>query len=220
MRYDAAVRFAVAAVLTLLAAATALAAGAEIGDISVSPSAPVPGTAITITFEIRNPDKRPLPTGVVDVRVRGKSIGVITTPAMAAGDRRRVSGGVTLPKLDDKSVRLELVPHNGTPGAVLLTLAPRPATGESPPAAVAPARSREIAAPNFVGTRPVRSREAAAPNFVGTPTVRSREAAGPNFVGAPIVRSREIAAPNFIGIQPVRSRDIAAPSFVGTRPPQ
>ncbi len=121
-------RFAAALVLVIAAPllAAAPAAAAEITDVTVSPTAPPPGTAIALTFELRNPDNRPLPTGYVDVRFRDRSIGTITTPAVPAGGRVRLSGGVTLPDVKDPTIRLLLIAPDGrTARAIALTLTPR-----------------------------------------------------------------------------------------------
>jgi hypothetical protein len=110
--------------LVLVAALLAHAAGGEIVNVTVSPSAPRPGTALVINFELRNPEGRALPTGVVDVRVKGRSIGTIATPAVPAGGSVRLSGGVTLPALADPEVRLYLL----APGGRTATVVPLPLT--------------------------------------------------------------------------------------------
>lgn len=121
-------RFALALVLitAVLSVAAAALAAAEIADVTVSPSAPAPGTAIALNFELRNPESRPLPTGVVDVRVKGRSIGTIATPAVPAGGRVRLSGGVTLPDVTEPTIRLVLVAPGGrTSTSIALSLTPR-----------------------------------------------------------------------------------------------
>ncbi|HEV8585157.1 MAG TPA: hypothetical protein VGT02_09325 [Methylomirabilota bacterium] len=119
-------RFALALILLTGALLAAPAGAAEIADVTVTPTEPIPGTAIALTFELRNPDNRPLSTGYVDVRFREKSIGTITTPAVPAGGRMRLSGGVTLPDVSDKAIRLVLVAPGGrTATPVTLTLTPR-----------------------------------------------------------------------------------------------
>jgi len=125
VRYDAEVRLALMVAAVVLVAGAGPAAPAEIGQLSVTPMAPPPGTAITLTFELRNPERRPLPAGVVDVRALGKSIGHVATPGVPAGGSVTVSGGVTLPSVTDKTLRLALVPPAGPALAITLTLTPR-----------------------------------------------------------------------------------------------
>jgi hypothetical protein len=202
VRYHAAVRVFVVTALLLIATVRG-AAAAEIGQIAVSPAMPQPGATIVITFELRNSDRRPLLAGVVEVLAGGKRIGHIATPPLPAGGTTRVSQGVTLPNVFVERLRIDLLPLSGqAPASVVISMSRREPGAASTPAGAPLLRSRELAAPNFIGTQPVRSRELAAPNFIGTQPVRTREVAAPNFIGTQPVRTREVPAPNFIGTRP------------------
>jgi hypothetical protein len=120
-------RFWLVAALLSIATAPGVAAAAEMVHLMVTPSMPEPGALVVISFELRNPENRPLLAGVVDVRAAGKSIAQIATPPLPAGGSTRVSQGVTLPNVAAQTLRLVLQPPSGQPPAsITLTLAPRP----------------------------------------------------------------------------------------------
>jgi hypothetical protein len=113
--------------LLVIAIAPGVATAAEMVHLMVSPSMPHPGATVILSFELRNPENRPLLAGVVEVRAAGKRIATIATPPLPAGGSTRVSQGVTLPDVSAETLRLVLLPVGKQPPAsIVLTLTPKP----------------------------------------------------------------------------------------------